>query len=255
MSVGSAHHEFQVADDGIHSPFFATYTNAANRIADTRATGPRVVPGDTGSSFRALATEDVNKLALQTDDNSVWLLLTTTPTWLEIGGGSSVSGPIELAPKDFHIPVTADAAVSDFAPLVPDATNSGASVLAFSSTVKQSAEFTIMIPSTATNMKLTYIGRPASAPASAQVAKFELYQRGIPDAGSFDAWSSATALADASMTANVSVHYDSDDKTLATWGVTAGELTNFSFVRNATDAGDTLDGIDYNLLRLLVEFS
>lgn len=90
MSVGNAHHEFQIEDDGIHSPFFATYTNAANRAADTRATGPRVIPGDSGSAFRALVTEDINKVALQTDDGSLWRLTATTPTWVQIGGTGAI---------------------------------------------------------------------------------------------------------------------------------------------------------------------
>jgi len=33
---------------------------------------------------------DLTKLALQTDDNTLWILTTTTPTWASVGAGSAV---------------------------------------------------------------------------------------------------------------------------------------------------------------------
>lgn len=87
--AGSAHHEFQEPDDGIHTPFFARYANEADRLSDTRASGPRTIPGDDTSPFRALIPSDVNKIAIQLDDQSLWILLSTTPTWGQLFVGTS----------------------------------------------------------------------------------------------------------------------------------------------------------------------
>lgn len=56
----------------IHPPYNWTYATAALRLA---ATG--------------FVASDVGKVARQTDDNSLWLLTATTPTWVGIGTKSS----------------------------------------------------------------------------------------------------------------------------------------------------------------------
>lgn len=52
-----------------HRPHNWEYANAAARIADT-----------------SVVTADLKKTALQLDDNSIWILTATTPTWVQIGG-------------------------------------------------------------------------------------------------------------------------------------------------------------------------
>lgn len=65
----SFHNELTGTD--IHVPYAYTY---ANQSARTGATG--------------FVTADVGKLALQSDENSLWMLTATTPTWLEISAHS-----------------------------------------------------------------------------------------------------------------------------------------------------------------------
>lgn len=55
----------------VHVPYAFSYADAATR---TGATG--------------LTSGDVGKLARQTDDDSLWMLTATTPTWVEISGHS-----------------------------------------------------------------------------------------------------------------------------------------------------------------------
>lgn len=55
-----------------HVPYDWTYANAAAR---------------TGAS--GFVSEDIGKLARQTDDNTLWMLTATTPTWVPVGAGSA----------------------------------------------------------------------------------------------------------------------------------------------------------------------
>lgn len=58
--------------DGIHIPYAWTYADQSAREGAS---------GFTGS--------DVGKFARQLDDNTIWMLVATTPTWMAIGGGES----------------------------------------------------------------------------------------------------------------------------------------------------------------------
>ena len=65
--------EHDIIDVGeIHRPYNFSYANAAAR---TGATG--------------FIAADVGKFARQVDDNSIWMLTATTPTWEGIGGGAA----------------------------------------------------------------------------------------------------------------------------------------------------------------------
>lgn len=59
----------------IHIPYNWSYANAAAR---TGATG--------------FIASDVGKLARQTDNNTLWILTATTPTWVQIGNTGNLSG-------------------------------------------------------------------------------------------------------------------------------------------------------------------
>jgi hypothetical protein len=71
-----------IAAGSIHVPYNWSYANAAAR---TGATG--FVAGDLGT------------LARQTDNDSLWMLTATTPTWVQVGVSSTfTSGAAGLAP-------------------------------------------------------------------------------------------------------------------------------------------------------------
>jgi hypothetical protein len=68
-------HSKQTSVDGIHTPIAFVYANAAARNA---ATG--------------FVSTDLNKFALDTDDNSIWMLVAISPiTWIEISAVAEAS--------------------------------------------------------------------------------------------------------------------------------------------------------------------
>ena len=70
-------HGFLTIVHGIHSPHQWEYANAAAR---------------TGAS--GFVSTDLKKLALQTDDFSVWILTAATPTWVRVSSADVVWGGI-----------------------------------------------------------------------------------------------------------------------------------------------------------------
>jgi hypothetical protein len=70
----NAIHGQQTSDEGIHSIIAFVYPNAGARTG--------------ASGFEAY---DVGKVALQSDDGSYWLLVTTAPTWAQITTGSAAA--------------------------------------------------------------------------------------------------------------------------------------------------------------------
>jgi hypothetical protein len=80
-------HSKQTIAEGIHSPVSFVYADEATRLA---ATG--------------FISEDLYKLALQLDDESLWLLLDLTPTWVTVGnqGGGGDHGTLTGLSDDDH---------------------------------------------------------------------------------------------------------------------------------------------------------
>ena len=62
-----------------HPPYNFTFADSTAREAGTGYT---------------IVAADVGKFARQTDDNSIWMLTATTPTWVGIGGGSAVGSNV-----------------------------------------------------------------------------------------------------------------------------------------------------------------
>lgn len=71
------HQDYQPVD-GIHVPHFKGYANEASRLVDI-----------------TLLTTDIHKVALQLDNNRLYILVDTTPTWVDIGQGPQ--GPPGMA--------------------------------------------------------------------------------------------------------------------------------------------------------------
>lgn len=67
-----ARHALLTTSDGIHVPYAWTYASQSSRES---ATG--------------FVSGDVGKLARQLDDNSLWMLVSVTPTWGAVGGGGA----------------------------------------------------------------------------------------------------------------------------------------------------------------------
>lgn len=73
MSASANHGQLDQALQGIHVPYQWTASSTANREAGT------LVPAT------ALVATDVGKIVRQTDNNTLWMLTATTPTWVLVG--------------------------------------------------------------------------------------------------------------------------------------------------------------------------
>lgn len=89
----TAFHGGKNQDDGIHSPFFRVYADAAARAADTTVTA-----ADVSSKC----------VAYQVDTGGLWLVTATTPTWLELGITAANLAAIIHAATAKATPVDAD---------------------------------------------------------------------------------------------------------------------------------------------------
>jgi hypothetical protein len=74
MAISASHGLLDPSLQGIHVPYQWIYAAETNRI---NATG--------------FISTDVGKLAIQTDDNSLWILTDVTPTWLAVGSAAATS--------------------------------------------------------------------------------------------------------------------------------------------------------------------
>lgn len=81
--MGAIHRSF--SGEAVHTPFRWVFANVAARAAATGVT-----------------SGDINKIALQVDDGSVWRLVDATPTWVQFGGplGSAAWLDAGIAPNN-----------------------------------------------------------------------------------------------------------------------------------------------------------
>ena len=151
-------------------------------------------------------------------------------------------------------PNNADWKINALAPLSADSNNAALSVRLCDDTAEEGVGFTIAIPVGAATMKIKTRSRAETAPAGARTVGLKLYNRGLPDNVAPQAWSAGNVLADLDIPANEYFQYDEEALTLATLGVTAGEVTQFELTRVAPTAGTNLTG-DLALLWVGVEFN
>ena len=152
-------------------------------------------------------------------------------------------------------PVNADWPVNALAPAVADSNNNGLTVRAFDDVIEEGVGFILRVPPGAINIKLALKGRAETGPPAARTVGVKLYQRGIPNDAAAEAWSAGTVLTDIDIpTTNEFFQYDAQTITLASLGITAGEMTQFELTRIDPTGGTELVG-DWNLLQLEVGFS
>lgn len=65
----------------IHKPYNWEYADAATRVADT-----------------SVLAADLGKFARQTDDDTIWMLTATTPTWSAVSASASASSYVYPPP-------------------------------------------------------------------------------------------------------------------------------------------------------------
>jgi len=170
--------------------------------------------------------------------NSVWLDMTTFTYYAD----------------QFDNPDNADWAVNILAAAEADSNNAALTIRAFEDSMEDGVGFTILIPNGVTNIKLDYVARADSAPGGVRTVGLKLYERGIPNNSAVDSWSAGTVLSDIDIPTNENFQYDTQTLTLATLGLTAGQVHQFELTRIAPTAGTNLTG-KWDLLSLKISFS
>jgi len=176
-------------------------------------------------------------------------------TAIEFTTISSTAFPVKTYfSGDLDTPVNSDWTVSARANASADTNNNGLTVRRFDDTTEEGVSFNIDIPSTATNMKISFKSRAETAPGGAQTVAVNFYEREIPDNAAVTAWSSAVQLTDLDIPTNEFFQLDTETLTLAALGLTAGSTHQIEITRDTADAGDTLSG-DWSLLFIKIEFT
>jgi hypothetical protein len=151
-------------------------------------------------------------------------------------------------------PNNADWTVNALAPAEADSNNNGLTVRRFDDTTEEGVGFELRVPTGVTNIVIDLVSRAETAPPAVRTVGPKLYNRGIPDNAAVEAWSAGLALTDIDIPTNEFFQYDSQTITLASLGITAGELTQFELTRVAPGAGVNLVG-DWALKLIQVRFT
>lgn len=131
---------------------------------------------------------------------------------------------------------------------VADTNNAALRVLLFDDTTREGAGWQHVIPDGATSFTITFIGRAETAPAGARQIGTRIAVRQVPDNGAVAANFSQLNSGDFDIPTNENFQYDQLAFTLAFFGLTAGRLTQWQFMRD-TAAGTNLTG-DYALVEV-----
>ena len=146
-------------------------------------------------------------------------------------------------------PTGTDWAVNDFASLGNDTNNSSLRVRRFDNVTEEGIGFVHEIPSGATNVTFRFTTRAETTPGAGQTSIINVYRRNISDDTAVPAWSSAQALTAFSYPANENWQFDEQTFSLATLGLTAGDIAEYEITRD----GGTMS-VDMTLLLLVVEY-
>ena len=140
---------------------------------------------------------------------------------------------------------------------VADTNNAALRVLLFDGsnlpTTREGVGWQHVIPDGATSFTITFIGRAETAPAGARQIGTRLAVRQVPDNGAVAANFSQINSGDFDIPANEFFQYDQLGFTLAFFGLTAGRLTQWQFMRDSA-AGANLTG-DYALAEIRHQYS
>ena len=153
----------------------------------------------------------------------------------------------------FDSPNNSDWVVNALAPTVTDPSYSSMNVRQFSNTTEQGVGFFLSVPAGATNITFQYRGRTATAPGAAATLQMRAYVRAITNNGAVGAWSAANNIASVTVPTNAYFQYYSSTVTLASLGLTAGNLYLIEFTRNVGVAGNL--GFNWLLAELTVSFT
>ncbi len=136
---------------------------------------------------------------------------------------------------------------------VADTNNGALRVLLFDDTVREGVGWQHVIPEGATSFTVTFIGRAETAPAGARQIGTQFAVRQVPDNAIVQTPMAQFNSGDFDIPTNEFFQYDQLAFTLAFFGLSAGELTQWQFMRD-TAAGSNLTG-DYALAAVRHQYS
>jgi hypothetical protein len=175
----------------------------------------------------------------------------TVPTWTSSAAGSL---PVySFSSTDFENPNNSDWTSNSLATAEPDPSNSGLTVRKFVTATANAVGFTRRIPSGATNMSMTFVGRVLGNPCTKYVG-INLSKRVIPNGSSALSWVTGY---------NINISFPSNTTyfqtftvtdTLANLGLTVNNLYQFSMHRQTPTVGSNI-AFNYLLVNLYVSFS
>jgi hypothetical protein len=149
------------------------------------------------------------------------------------GGSSSSSTTLKtftFYPAALESPNNSDWAVNSLAPLVADPLYPSLLVRQFSTSAEGGVGTYITVPSTATNIQISFKGRAQTAPTLSRTIVPLLYVRSIPNNAAVSAWSSAYTLTSQTVPTNAYFqYYTLATTTLATYGMVASGLYLIQF--------------------------
>lgn len=177
---------------------------------------------------------------------------TTGITDVDISVGGIANTRITIYADQLDSAYSSDWAVFNNAPASTDPDNRGFVIRRFDDDEEEGVGWFYTIPANATNLTLGLKARRLATSGSAEDVILNLYRRQLPDNASVTSWSSALQLNTINMPDNLNFQYFQQTLSLATLGLTAGNLVQFQLTRNGVSGSDTLTG-DWALIEVFVE--
>ena len=169
--------------------------------------------------------------------------------------GSAVLQRYTYFANSLDTPSNSDFAINALAPVATDPTYTSLNIRSFSNTTETGVACLVSVPTGATSLTVKIKGRAQTAPGAASVVQPRLYYRALPNNAAVSTWSAAQELANISIPTNANFQYSSQTITLATLGLTAGNLYQFEFTRRVTGVTGTNLASFFYMAELTLEFT
>lgn len=144
--------------------------------------------------------------------------------------------------------------VTNAATIAADQTHLTLQVRQFDDSRSEGVGMTALVPSGASNLKISIIGRPRTAPSGTVAAVFKIYLKRYPMGSTPGAYSAAIGLNNISIASGVTAFSQTDTTlSLSTLGLTSGDMIQIELIRAGANASDTLVG-DFNAAAFKLEW-
>lgn len=160
---------------------------------------------------------------------------------------------LRFASAQLQSPNNADWVVNALASATPDSLNNALVIRRFDDTTEQGVGFMLKIPANAIGITFSFHSRAQTAPGGAAQIVPALYSRQMANNVAVGGWGARLSMTAIDIPTNAYFQYDSQSITLATLGLTAGNIVQFELTRYGAHASDNLSGY-WNLLELDIKF-